>query len=71
MKKLNRLDVLIKEHLTNKEQRFLAKHSKKRVIDLDSDEEGGADDDNETVKEASQNPNTRPDQGIGRNLLSP
>ena len=39
MKKLNRLDVLVKKHLTNKEQRFIAKHSKKRVIDIDSDYE--------------------------------
>jgi hypothetical protein len=39
MKKLNRLDTLVKKHLTNKEQRFIAKHSKKRIIDLDSDEE--------------------------------
>ena len=39
MKKLNRLDTLVKKHLPNKEQRFIAKHSKKRVIDLDSDEE--------------------------------
>jgi len=39
MKKLNRLDVLVKKHLTNKEQRFIAKHSKKRVIDIDSDED--------------------------------